>query len=465
MTPSSPRWASLCTGCGREAEVESRRSHGERVLCDACASKPYVLSAAGIETPTSGNGTKPSGDVAGDAPSTWHTIDLAAVVAGKETDAPPTILRRADGIGLIYPAKAHSLSSEPEAGKTWLMLAATGEQLAAGAHVMYVDFEDNAATIVGRLLKLGVPADAIVARFHYVRPDEPLDERGNQALEVVLAKRPTLAIIDGITEALAVHGLDIGSNNDVARWKVILPKKILRAGTALVELDHVTKDRETRGRYAIGAQHKLAAVDVAYTLEAVEPFGRGREGMSRLTVKKDRPGHVRQHSNETQHVAELRLTSLEDGSVTATLTAPGAADWRPTVLMGRISSAIEQTPGLSKRQIREAVTGKTKGIDKGIEVLVREGYLRVEPDGQAVRHYLIRPFTDTDRDPVTPPRPDRDPSHVESDRDPVTLPLQGARSRVTPQGTPRPPATVTPATDDEQRTYERALELVKDSAA
>jgi hypothetical protein len=398
--------------------------------------------------------------------TTWQTVDLAAVVEGKATDEPPTIMRREDGVGLIYAGKAHSLSSEPEAGKTWLMLAAAGEQLAAGAHVLYVDFEDTASTIVGRLLKLGVSTDAIVARFHYMRPDEPLDERGNQSLAVVLAKRPSLVIIDGVTEALAVHGLDIGSNNDVARWKVILPKKILRAGAALVELDHVTKDRETRGRYAIGAQHKLAAVDVAYTLEAVEPFGRGREGLSRLTVKKDRPGHVRQHSTDAQRVAELRLTSHEDGSVTATLTAPGSGEWRPTVLMARIAQALEHAPGLSKRQIRETVTGKTKGIDKGIEVLIREGYVRAEPDGQAIRHHVVKPFTDTDRDPVTPPRPDRDPSQVESDRDPVTPSLIGARSRVTPQGTPRPSTTVTPiANEDEQREYERALALVEEHAA
>ena len=39
---SATRWTSECTDCHRpDVEVESRESHGQRVLCDACAAKPY----------------------------------------------------------------------------------------------------------------------------------------------------------------------------------------------------------------------------------------------------------------------------------------------------------------------------------------------------------------------------------------------------------------------------------------
>lgn len=40
----------------------------------------------------------------------------------------------------------------------------------------YVDFEDEATTVVSRLLALGLDAGAITERFHYVRPDEPLTD-------------------------------------------------------------------------------------------------------------------------------------------------------------------------------------------------------------------------------------------------------------------------------------------------
>ena len=51
-------------------------------------------------------------------------------------------------------------------------------------------------------------------------------------------------------------------------------RPIAAAGAAVVLIDHVAKDKEKRGRYAIGAQHKLAGVAVAYGIEvlrAAEP--------------------------------------------------------------------------------------------------------------------------------------------------------------------------------------------------
>ena len=60
--------------------------------------------------------------------------------------------------------------------------------------------------------------------------------------------------MDGITEAMSLHGLQLQDNNDVARFMVMLPRRFARTGAAALLIDHVTKDRETRGRYAIGAQ-------------------------------------------------------------------------------------------------------------------------------------------------------------------------------------------------------------------
>ena len=100
---------------------------------------------------------------------------------------------------------------------------------------------------------------------------------------------PYFAVIDGVTEALTIFGLDLNDNADSARWYQQLPRPIVRRGAAVLLIDHVTKDREGRGRFAIGAQHKLAGVDVAYGVEVVEPFGGGRDGLVKVTVAKDRP--------------------------------------------------------------------------------------------------------------------------------------------------------------------------------
>ena len=212
------------------------------------------------------------------ADSSWAPVDLIPVIENGATEEPPTMVPRDDGPCLLYPARNHALFAEPEAGKGWFGLHAAKERLTAGEHVAYFDFEDTAATVVGRLLALGLGPQAITQRFHYVRPDEALDAAGQAALDGLLSMRPTLAIIDGVTEALTLHGLELKDNADVARWLKLLPRRLTDAGAAVIQIDHVSKDRDARGRFAIGTEHKLAGVDVAYALEVLEPFGRDARG-------------------------------------------------------------------------------------------------------------------------------------------------------------------------------------------
>ena len=342
------------------------------------------------------NGASPA------AGSSW--VPLAAdalqeLVAGGQLGEPPVMLARTDGVRLLYAGRAHAFSGEPEACKGWLALAATAELL-EHEPVLYIDLEDTAATQVSRLLALGVPGDAIRDRFLYVRPDEPLEERGWEALASALAARPALAIVDGVTEALALQGLDLRDNGDVARWLALLPRRLLAAGPAVLLLDHVVKDREQRGRYALGAQHKLAGIDVAYTLEVIEPFGRGREGLVKVVVAKDRPGFVRQHAERGDRIADLRLSATaDDGAVAIELVPPvaGRSTFRPTVLMECACRAVEESPGLTVRAIRGAVGGKHDALTLALELLVGEGFLRVEKGPRnAQQHYPARPFRTAD---------------------------------------------------------------------
>ena len=324
--------------------------------------------------------------------TTWAPVELQALIEGGELEQPPALLARTDGACLLYRGKLHALSGEPESCKGWLAVQASAEQIAAGAIVLYIDFEDTAKAIVSRLDDLAADPAAVVERLRYVRPDEPLDERGWHDLAAALALDPALVVIDGVTEALARHGLDLADNTDVAKWLDLLPRPLAARGAAVLLLDHVVKDREARGRYAIGAQHKLAGVDVAYRLEVVQPFGRGREGLVKVKVTKDRPGHVRQHAAEDR-IADLHLSSDGDGAVTVRLEAPlGRGEpFRPTVLMERISRAIEETPGLVKRDVR-AIPGKSSAKDLALELLVRDGYVERRQDGAAHRHYPLRSY-------------------------------------------------------------------------
>lgn len=385
--------------------------------------------------------------------STWAPVDLAPVLAGDNLDPPPTLLARTDGPCLLYPGRVHLVMGEPETAKGWLVMHATATVLEAGGTVAYVDFEDTAAAIVSRLLSLGASPDAILARFLYIRPDEPLTLKGpsRAAFDRIAAAAPALAVFDGFTDALALHGLDLLSNTDIAAWRKLAPRPLAQAGSVVVEVDHVVKSRENRGRYSIGAQHKLAGADVAYSLDVIKPFARGRQGKVKITVAKDRPGHVRTHQADDGRIALMTLDSHDGGGVTVTLDPPehtGEA-FRPTFLMERLSRAIEEQPGLSKRGLRKAVPGKNDAKDLALELLITEGYIAARHEGNADRHYPSNPYREDldnpDRAPVPRPCPDRAPGTVESDRAPVPLPLRGGTGTgTTSEGTPNTPTVPQP---------------------
>jgi hypothetical protein len=323
--------------------------------------------------------------------SSWAPRDLAPVLGGVSTVEAPTILRRDDGEAMLYPGRNHSIAGESESCKSLIAQHAVAEQLRAGHDVGVIDFETDEDEWVARLLALGVDGDLIGAHLHYVRPDEPIDARGWSAIAPVLACHPTLIIWDGVTEAMTLHGLNPYDNSDVARWQQIPKRATRETGAAGLELDHVAKDKDTRGRWSIGAQHKMAGVYVLYIVEVVEPFGRGRSGEVKVRVEKDRPGFIRRYA-QGKDVATFRFVSdgedaievaVEPPSSSAAASVSGAEpEFRPTTLMERVSEALEVEPGLSKTRLRDAVSGKSsRAKDTAIRLLVAEGYVRTEPEG------------------------------------------------------------------------------------
>ncbi|HKZ14406.1 MAG TPA: DnaB-like helicase N-terminal domain-containing protein [Solirubrobacterales bacterium] len=331
------------------------------------------------------------------AESSWKPVDLGDALAGR-AESPPIILERSDGHALLYQGRLHQVAAEPEAGKSWFAVAAACEVIAVGGLVAYWDFEATAPEMVARLRSLGLSDESIRDRFIYVQPHEPIVPAD---LDDVLERSPALAIVDGVTEAMTIHGLSLNDNEDVAKWLETLPRPAMRSGAATVLVDHVVKDKEARNRYAIGAQHKLAGVHVAYSLEVVEPFGRGKQGVVRVKVQKDRPGHVRTlEVGGGGDVAMMRLSSdPATGRVAVDFDPPSdfgggdGATFRPTRLMQRVSEGVEEEPGLTMSAIRR-IKGKNGALDQAVKVLIEEGYIERRPEGQALRHYQLKPFTE-----------------------------------------------------------------------
>ena len=340
--------------------------------------------------------------------TSWRPLDLGPVLAGGEVDPPPAMLARTDGRYLLYDHAVHSISGEPTSGKTWFALLACAQQLDAGNTVTMLDFEDRASRVVGRLLALGAHPDAIRDRFRYVRPHAALDQTGRDALTPAI-RDATLVILDGVTEAMTLHGLDLNANSDVASFLELLPRWIADHGPAVLMIDHVVKDTEKQGRWSIGGQHKLAGIDgVSYNIKAIDQFGRGKIGHARITAGKDRAGHVEEYLLG-RTAGELWLDARNDTILHAEIRPPQeaprdeAGNMRPTHLMERVSRYIELTPGLGKRELIDGrISGKGTYLRRAIDRLIQEGYIEV----------VTGPNKKQSHRSVTPFREDEDAMHT-----------------------------------------------------
>ena len=116
-------------------------------------------------------------------PEDWRPVNLGPILAGETVDESPSILRRTDDIGLLYPGKLHALYAEPEGVKTWLALAACHEQIQLGEPVLFLDFEDSAVGVdrTAALPRLHRRADRAAVRLHPARVAGHTGGRGRVA--------------------------------------------------------------------------------------------------------------------------------------------------------------------------------------------------------------------------------------------------------------------------------------------
>ncbi|MFD6684195.1 AAA family ATPase [Micromonospora parva] len=339
------------------------------------------------------------------APRTWGAQDLRSVLDGTYSPPQPNVGRRNDGVGLFYPGRMNSVASESEAGKTWLALIACLQEINDGNHVLYLDFEDDAGGVVGRLLCLGAnPAD-ILERFHYVRPENSPSDIDLIDLASILEYAPTLAIVDGVTEGMSLFGLELKDNTDVAKFGRTLLRPLANSGAAVVTLDHVVKSSENRGRYSIGGVHKLNGLNgVMYMLENRRPFGVGVTGKSTIRVAKDRPGQIRKnglpHQSGMHWFADLVVKSESTEFAEANLYAPvqraeeerqdDEEQKRLNALKRKVLDALARARDpLTGKGIEDRVTGKAADVRRAVAELVDSGQIETQPGPRNATHHSL----------------------------------------------------------------------------
>jgi hypothetical protein len=345
-----------------------------------------VLSSPALITPLDEEGNpKPE--------SSWIPHEIDWEDDGQEIK--PTIFKREDGHAVFYPGKINALFGESESGKTWVALAAVVEQLLEGNQVFYLDFEDSRQGIRSRLKSLGVEQTNLKS-FSYANPDDAFDLAVRDFLQVALEEsKPTLVVVDGVNAAMNLMGLDLEKNKDATYFSQMVLRPLRNFGAAVVTIDHVTKSKDARGNYAIGAQAKRADIDgCAIAVEMVMPFGRGGAGELRLKVTKDRPGFVRAICLEATALGIVHLASNGDGVGIhfAGATPDAMPDKRDIVRAAVLKFMRSHRTEMSQNQIllSEEIPHRTDAVKAALMSLAHDGCLSFREKGRAKMFTWVR---------------------------------------------------------------------------
>lgn len=328
--------------------------------------------------------------------SSWKPLPLDGEA---EEEAPPSIL----AIGgtdraLLYSGATNSISGESEAGKTWLALVACREVIERGGRVLWLDFEDTRNRFLGRLDAMSIPRELASKYVDYVNPYHALwSKRTNGTteahadfVEMLRAGRYELAVIDTMTGAMSVEGLDPNIGTEVEMIQRVLMGRIVKeTGAAVLVLDHVTKSSENRGRYAIGSERKLSGITgAAYAIEVTRPWSRALghdpvHGSAQLKITKDRPGFVRGGRSELSVVASIEVTAEPDGGIRFrvvdprdTVTAP------PHDLIVEVLRRVRLDGPMTPNKVADSIPKKRSTVLSVVDYLREQGALDGERNGR-----------------------------------------------------------------------------------
>jgi hypothetical protein len=225
--------------------------------------------------------------------------NIAALLAGDLPPAPtPSVLRRVDGIGMFYNNQVNILFGEPESGKTFVALAAIVECLNMGGRAVFLDMDHNGMEgIAARLLNLGADAAILgnLDRFRYKEPEDRQDLI--ESIADLRTWRPGVAVLDSVGELMPTMGLSSNSPDDFTIAHTSVLKPLAMAGAAVIAIDHVAKNTESKAQGPTGTAAKArAAGGTMLRVTVKDAFTPGHGGAAYLNVKKDRHGGLRSNS-------------------------------------------------------------------------------------------------------------------------------------------------------------------------
>lgn len=341
---------------------------------------------------------------------TW--IDLTSPEYATPPD-PPAIE------GMLYAGRRHVISGPPESTKTLVAYLLLLSALRSGEGVAILDFEMGPHAAVTLLRELGA-TEQEVADVHYTEPAAP-------PTTVDIARLVGLGIgyclLDAAAGAYDATGLDDNSRKDAETFAGHWIRPLWQNGIATIVIDHVTKNADTRGKFAIGSERKTGQADVHLSLEALKPLHRGGTGLVKINVHKDRPGHL---PRPTLYVIDL-TSDPHTHRITWELRQPApvetaAGTFHYTIYMERVSRVMETSPNhtWSRNELETETKGGRDFIRSAIDSLHLTGHISESEGARGAREYtLLKPFREAQNDLATTSPP---PRHGEVPNDLATSP-------------------------------------------
>jgi GNAT superfamily N-acetyltransferase len=346
---------------------------------------------------------------------TWAPQNLA------ELDDEPPVRPTLGEVGIVYPGKRHVFSGPQESAKTLAAYVIGLEVIRAGQSIVLIDFEMGQWDARRRLIELGATMPELAA-IAYVEPSERAE---GTVIERLVALEPGLVIIDAAAGAFDIQALDDNKRQDVERFARVFVHPFWRAGIATIVLDHVVKNAEARGKYAIGSERKVGGADVHLGFEVVTPIKRGGHGLYKIVTHKDRGGFLKRGK-----LAEFELVSdPQSHAIRWTLKAPAEGDeehpFRPTTLMEKVSRYLELQPDpVPMGAVEEAVSGSRDYVRLAIQTLVDDGFVVENPGPRKARMMEIQRAYREEND-LSGTSPDLSSGEVTHDLSSSPNPLRG----------------------------------------
>jgi hypothetical protein len=184
-------------------------------------------------------------------------------------------------------------------------------------------------------------------------------------------------------------GLDLEKNKDATEFSQRILKPLRVGGAGILTIDHVTKSKDNRGNYAIGAQAKRADIDgAAFAVSVAMPFGRGLDGALDILCTKDRPGFVRAICPDAKTVGIANLKSAPDGGISVSISGGTVVISSAEQRMEQVSQFLERH-GYEmnfndiKRKLRDEGNGMGSDMVRvALDGLVARGSVQMRPSGQ-----------------------------------------------------------------------------------